>query len=186
MVMVDMPFMSYSTPTECLANAALLMKKGGAEFIKLEWGELEIDMVKRLTDCGIPVCAHLGLTPQSIHKYGGYRVQGREMEAAKKMQEDALSLVEAGADLLLLECVPVGLAKNITVESKVPVIGIGAGQEVDGQILVLYDAIDIAPGKRTRFSKNFMEQEGSIRGALEAYVKEVKSGIFPSKEYSFD
>lgn len=186
MVMVDMPFMSYSTPTECLANAALLMKKGGAEFIKLEWGELEIDMVKRLTDCGIPVCAHLGLTPQSIHKYGGYRVQGREMEAAKKMQEDALLLVEAGADLLLLECVPVGLAKNITVESKVPVIGIGAGQEVDGQILVLYDAIDIAPGKRTRFSKNFMEQEGSIRGALEAYVKEVKSGIFPSKEYSFD
>ena len=163
------------------------MKEGGAEFIKLEWGELEIDMVKRLTDCGIPVCEHLGLTPQSIHKYGGYRVQGREMEAAKKMQEDALSLVEAGADLLLLECVPVELAKNITVESKVPVIGIGAGQEVDGQILVLYDAIDIAPVNAfSAFFQKLYGQEGSIRGALEAYVKEVKSGIFPSKEYNFD
>ena len=128
---------------------------------------------------------HLGLTPQSIHKYGGYRVQGREMEAAKKMQEDALSLVEAGADLLLLECVPVGLAKNITVESKVPVIGIGAVRRLMVKFLVLYDAIDIAPGKRTRFPKNFMSRKVLLE-ALEAYVKEVKFGIFPSKEYSFD
>lgn len=186
MVMVDMPFMSYSTPSQCLANAALLMKEGGAEFIKLEWGELEIDMVKRLSECGVPVCAHLGLTPQAIHKYGGYRVQGRESDAAKKMRGDAQLLVEAGADLLLLECVPAKLAKSITDDSKVPVIGIGAGQQVDGQILVLYDVIDVAPGKRTRFSKNFMEQEGSIQGAVKAYIKEVKSGSFPSKEYSFD
>ena len=153
--------------------------------VKLEWGELEIDMVRRLTECGIPVCAHLGLTPQAIHKYGGYRVQGREEYAAKKMQEDARLLEEAGADVLLLECVPEGLAASITADSNVPVIGIGAGASVDGQILVLYDVIDIAPGKRTRFSKNYLEQAGSIQDALKQYVTEVKEGLFPTKEYSF-
>ena len=118
MVMVDMPFMSYSTPTECLANAALLMKEGGAEFIKLEWGELEIDMVKRLTDCGIPVCAHLGLTPQAIHKYGGYRVQGREMEAAKKMQEDALSPWKLEQIYCFWNVFPLSLRKTLLLSRK--------------------------------------------------------------------
>lgn len=185
MLMADMPFMSYASPQDCLKNAARLMKEGGAEIVKLEWGELEIDMVRRLTECGIPVCAHLGLTPQAIHKYGGYRVQGREEKAAQKMKDDALELEQAGADIILLECVPIDLAADITAQSTVPVIGIGAGPHCDGQILVLYDVLDIAPGKRTRFSKNYMEQEGSIHGALKTYVDEVKNGSFPTEEYAF-
>ncbi|MGR8919044.1 MAG: 3-methyl-2-oxobutanoate hydroxymethyltransferase [Gammaproteobacteria bacterium] len=185
MLMADMPFMSYASADNCLKNAARIMKEGGAECVKLEWGELEIDMVRRLTECGIPVCAHLGLTPQAIHKYGGYRVQGREEQAARRMKEDARALEEAGADILLLECVPMGLAAEITAAAGVPVIGIGAGPGCDGQILVLYDVLDIAPGKRTRFSKNYMEQEGSIHGALKAYVDEVKGGVFPTAEFAF-
>lgn len=185
MLMADMPFMSYSSANDCLFNAARIMKEGNAEMVKLEWGELETDMVARLTQCGIPVCAHLGLTPQAIHKYGGYRVQGREAESAQRMKQDARSLEEAGADMLLLECVPSDLAAEITRAANVPVIGIGAGSETDGQILVLYDTLDIAPGKRTRFSKNYMTAEGSIEGAIEAYVKEVKAVTFPSAQYAF-
>ena len=185
MLMADMPFMSYASGEDCLRNAARLMKEGGAEIVKLEWGELEIDMVARLTTCGIPVCAHLGLTPQAIHKFGGYRVQGREQAAAHKMKEDARALEQAGADILLLECVPQALAAEITASAGVPVIGIGAGSHVDGQILVLYDVLDIAPGKRTRFSKNYMAGADSIRAAIENYVREVKGGIFPTAEYAF-
>lgn len=185
MIMADMPFMSYSSADDCLRNAARLMKEGGAEVVKLEWGALEIPMVSRLTECGIPVCAHLGLTPQAIHKYGAYRVQGREDDTARKMIDDARELEAAGADLLLLECVPMQLAAEITRNAQVPVIGIGAGPDVDGQILVLYDILDIWPGKRTRFSKNYMEQVGSIQGAVETYVQEVKSATFPTAEYSF-
>ena len=185
MLMADMPFMSYASGDDCLRNAARLMKEGGAEIVKLEWGELEIDMVARLTACGIPVCAHLGLTPQAIHKFGGYRVQGREQAAAHKMKDDARALEEAGADLLLLECVPQVLASEITAAATVPVIGIGAGPDVDGQILVLYDVLDIAPGKRTRFSKNYMAGAGSIHIAIETYVREVKAGTFPTAEYAF-
>jgi 3-methyl-2-oxobutanoate hydroxymethyltransferase len=185
LVMADMPFMSYSSARDCLRNAARLMKEGGAEIVKLEWGELQLDMVYRLTECGIPVCAHLGLTPQAIHKMGSYRVQGREHATAKKMIEDARALEEAGADILLLECVPMGLALEITANAKVPVIGIGAGPDVDGQILVLYDILDIAPGKRTRFSRNYMEDAGSIHGAVARYVADVRSGSFPTAEYAF-
>jgi 3-methyl-2-oxobutanoate hydroxymethyltransferase len=185
LLMSDMPFMSYSSPHDCLINAARIMKEGGAAMVKLEWGELEIDMVRRLTECGVPVCAHLGLTPQAIHKYGGYKVQGREAAAADKMLEDAAALEVAGADLLLLECVPAGLGRHITDSAKVPVIGIGAGPDVDGQILVLYDVLDIAPGKRTRFSKNYMEGADSIQNAVSDYIKEVKDGTFPSEAYSF-
>ena len=185
MLMADMPFMSYASGEDCLRNAARLMKEGGAEIVKLEWGELEIDMVARLTECGIPVCAHLGLTPQAVHKFGGFRVQGREEAAARKMKEDALALEQAGADLLLLECVPMPLAAAITAAASVPVIGIGAGPEVDGQILVLYDVLDIAPGKRTRFSKNYMAGASSIHVAIETYVREVKAKAFPTAEYGF-
>jgi 3-methyl-2-oxobutanoate hydroxymethyltransferase len=186
MIMADMPFMSYSSAHDCMKNAARLMKEGGAEIVKLEWGELEIPMVSRLTDCGIPVCAHLGLTPQAIHKFGAYRVQGRQDDTAKKMIDDAIALEQAGADILLLECVPMKLAAEITRNASVPVIGIGAGPDVDGQILVLYDILDIWPGKRTRFSKNYMEQVGSIQGAVETYVNEVKNRQFPTAEYSFE
>jgi 3-methyl-2-oxobutanoate hydroxymethyltransferase len=186
MVMADMPFMSYSSADDCLHNAARLMKEGGAEIVKLEWGALEIPMVSRLTECGIPVCAHLGLTPQAIHKFGAYRVQGREDETAKKMIDDALALEAAGADILLLECVPMQLAAEITRNAEVPVIGIGAGPDCDGQILVLYDILDIWPGKRTRFSKNYMAEAGSIQGAIETYVREVKDVSFPTAEYSFE
>jgi 3-methyl-2-oxobutanoate hydroxymethyltransferase len=185
LLMADMPFMSYATPEDCLKNAARMMKEGNAEVVKLEWGALEIDMVYRLTECGIPVCAHLGLTPQAIHKYGGYKVQGREKHASVRMKKDALALEEAGADILLLECVPMSLAKEITEQAVIPVIGIGAGQHVDGQILVLYDVLDIAPGKRTRFSKNYMEQESSVQSAVSAYVREVQDGIFPTEKHSF-
>ncbi|MSR13563.1 MAG: 3-methyl-2-oxobutanoate hydroxymethyltransferase [Gammaproteobacteria bacterium] len=185
LIMADMPFMSYHTVDDCLHNAARLMKEGGAEMIKLEWGALQIDMVARLTECGIPVCAHLGLTPQAIHKMGAYRVQGREDATAKKMKDDALALEAAGADVLLLECVPMDLAAEITRAARVPVIGIGAGPAVDGQILVLYDILDIAPGKRTRFSRNYMHDRDSIHAAIETFVGEVKRGEFPTAEYAF-
>lgn len=186
MLMVDMPFMSYSTPKECLFNAAKLMKDGGAHIVKLEWGELQLDMVKRLSECGVPVCAHLGLTPQAVHKIGGYRVQGRDDETAGRLREDALALEAAGADILLLECVPMKLAAEVTKAAKIPVIGIGAGPDCDGQILVLYDILDIAPGKRTRFSKNYMQGQESIEGAVRQYVEEVESGAFPTAEYAFE
>jgi len=185
LIMADMPFMSYHSPTECLHNAARLMKEGGAEMVKLEWGALQLDMVARLTECGIPVCAHLGLTPQAIFKMGTYRVQGREQETAAKMIADARALEDAGADMLLLECVPMRLAEAITQAAKVPVIGIGAGPGVDGQILVLYDILDIAPGKRTRFSKNYMQGAGSIHAAIERYVNDVRTAAFPTADYAF-
>lgn len=185
LIMADMPFMSYHTVTECLHNAARLMKEGGAEMVKLEWGALQLDMVARLTACGIPVCAHLGLTPQAIFKMGNYRVQGRQHETAQRMIEDARALEAAGADMLLLECVPMSLAEEITRAAKVPVIGIGAGPAVDGQILVLYDILDIAPGKRTRFSRNYMEGGGSIHDAIANYVRDVRAGIFPTAAYAF-
>lgn len=186
MLMVDMPFMSYATPEACLANAARLMKEGGAHVVKLEWGELQLDMVRRLSECGIPVCAHLGLTPQAVHKIGGYRVQGRDDDTARKLREDALALEQAGADILLLECVPMALAAEITAASGVPVIGIGAGPDCDGQILVLYDILDIAPGKRTRFSKNYMAEAGCIEGAVSAYVQQVSDRRFPTAEFAFE
>jgi len=185
LVMADMPFMSYFSAEDCLRNAARLMKEGGAEMVKLEWGALQLDMVTRLTECGIPVCAHLGLTPQAIHKIGAYRVQGREHATAAKMMEDARALEAAGADMLLLECVPMDLAAKITANAGVPVIGIGAGPQVDGQILVLYDILDIAPGKRTRFSKNYMEGAGSIHAATARYVHEVREREFPTADYAF-
>lgn len=186
LLMVDMPFMSYATPEACLNNAARLMKEGGAQVVKLEWGELQLDMVRRLSECGIPVCAHLGLTPQAVHKIGGYRVQGRDDVTAAKLREDALALEEAGADILLLECVPMALAKDITEAAKVPVIGIGAGPDTDGQILVLYDILDIAPGKRTRFSRNFMIGNESIEEAVRDFATSVREGTFPTAEYAFE
>ena len=185
MLMVDLPFMSYATADDALRNATRLMKEGHAEVVKLEWGALQLPMVQRLAECGVPVCAHLGLTPQSYYKTGGYRVQGRDPETAQKMRDDSKALVDAGADMLLLECVPEALAAQITDESPVPVIGIGAGAAVDGQILVLYDILDIAPGKRTRFSKNYLINGRTIQQALSTYVDEVRAETFPTSEFAF-
>ena len=186
MLMVDMPFMSYATPKDALHNAGRLMQEAGAQLLKLEWGAAQVETVERLTRCGVPVCAHLGLQPQSFYKLGGYKVQGRDEKTATAMLEDAKTLEQAGADLLLLECVPAGLASAITASVEIPVIGIGAGPRCDGQILVLYDILGIAPGKRTRFSKDFMVGAESIAAAVKSYVSAVRRGDFPTLEHSFE
>jgi 3-methyl-2-oxobutanoate hydroxymethyltransferase len=183
---VDMPFMSYASAPQALANATRLMRSGGAHVLKLEGGVNILESVHALVEHGIPVCAHLGLTPQSVHQLGGYRVQGREQADAERLLEDARRLEEAGASLLVLECVPTELARQITAELSMPTIGIGAGPHCDGQVLVLYDLLGITPGKRPVFSRNFLEVAEDIPGALAAFVKAVKEGSFPDAEHSFD
>jgi 3-methyl-2-oxobutanoate hydroxymethyltransferase len=186
LLMADMPFMSYSDTDSALYNAARLMQEGGAQMVKLEGGGLQTGIVNAMTERGIPVCAHLGLTPQSVHKLGGYRVQGRGDEAARLLLGDAIALEEAGADLLLLECVPAILAEEVTRNLKIPVIGIGAGSACDGQVLVVYDMLGITPGKRPKFSKDFLAETGSLQKAIEAYVAGVKAGSFPGSEHEFE
>lgn len=185
LLMADMPFMSYATAEQALHNAARLMQEGGAHMVKLEGGAVQVDIVRQLTARGIPVCAHLGLQPQSVHKLGGYRVQGRDASVAQKMREDAHALQEAGADMLLLECVPTSLAEEITKAVDVPVIGIGAGAGCDAQVLVLYDMLGVTVGKRPKFSKDFMQGQTTLHGAIEAYVRAVKNGSFPAAEHTF-
>lgn len=184
-LMVDMPFMSNATADEAVRNAGRLMKEGGARMVKLEGGVEQLEVVRRLSQLGIPVCAHLGLRPQSVHKLGGYRVQGREAAAADAMLGDAQALQDAGADMLLLECVPADLAARITGQVHVPVIGIGAGVDCDGQILVLQDMLGLTPGKPPKFSRNFMPGSGSIHEALEAYAAAVRDCSYPGPEHSF-
>jgi len=185
-LMADMPFMSYPTPAIALENAARLMQQGGAKMVKLEGSAHQAEIVRYLNENDVPVCAHLGLRPQSVHKLGGFHVQGRETAAAKRMLRDAKILEEAGADLILLELVPAALAAKITAKARVPVIGIGAGKKVDGQILVLYDMLDITPGKRPKFVRNFMAGVGSPAAGVAAYVKAVRDGSYPAAEHSFD
>lgn len=185
LVMTDMPFMADAAPAQALGNAARLIKEGGAHVVKLEGGEVMADTIRLLSGRGIPVCAHLGLLPQSVHKLGGYRVQGRDDQGADRILSDARILEEAGADLLLLECVPAGLANKIVNTVKVPVIGIGAGASCDAQVLVLYDMLGITPGKRPKFSKDFLKDSPGVRDAVAAYVKAVKSGDFPAPEHTF-
>jgi 3-methyl-2-oxobutanoate hydroxymethyltransferase len=185
LLMVDMPFMSYTGPEQALLNAARLMQEGGAQMVKLEGGAPQIETVAALARHGIPVCAHLGLTPQSVHKLGGYRVQGREADAAQQMRDDALALQDAGADVLLLECVPEGLAAEISAEVDVPVIGIGAGQRCDGQVLVLQDILGITPGRPPKFAENFLAGRDTIQAAVTAYIEAVKSGAFPAQQHTF-
>lgn len=186
LVIADLPFMSYATTEQALESAARLMKEGGAQMVKLEGGEMRLDAVRLLAENGVPVCAHLGLLPQSVHKVGGYRIQGREADAAEKMVADALALEQAGADLLVLECVPRALAKQISESLAIPVIGIGAGADTDGQVLVLYDMLGITPGKRPSFSRDFLAEAGSVRAAIEAFASQVKAGTFPSEQHGFD
>ena len=179
LLIADMPFMSYARPEQTLLNAARLMAEGHAHMVKLEGGRTQLENVRLLAERGIPVCAHLGLQPQFIHKLGGYKVQGRGETAALTMLDDAKALQQAGADLLVLECVPASLAAGIAVAVEVPVIGIGAGKDCDGQVLVLYDVLGLTPGPVPRFARNFMADGVDVASAVQAYVAAVKSGEFP-------
>ncbi len=185
LLVADMPFLSYSTPEKALLNAGRLMAQGGAAMVKLEGGATQVEVVRYLADRGVPVCAHIGLTPQYVHKLGGFKVQGREAAAAKKMQSDALALQDAGADIVLLECVPSELGAAITSKLSVPVIGIGAGPDTDGQILVLYDILDITAGRKPRFANNFLTGGRNIGEAVGAYVAAVRDGSYPAPEHCF-
>lgn len=186
LLMVDMPFLSYTTVDIALDSAGRFMKQAGAEMVKLEGGADQADIVSALSRHGIPVCAHLGLQPQRVHKLGGYRVQGREATAAEHMLHEAKILQDAGADLMLLECVPATLASQITAALSIPVIGIGAGNGCDGQILVLYDILGVSPGRKPKFSQDFLRDTGSVEAAVRAYIDAVHSGAFPTSLQSFE
>ena len=179
LVISDMPFMSYSNIDSALHNATRLMQEGGAQMIKLEATQRQTEIVEELSACGIPVCAHLGLRPQYIHKLGGYHVQGTDSDSANELLLTSAALEKAGADILLVECIPAQLAAEITKTVSIPVIGIGAGKDCNGQILVLQDILGITPGKTPPFVKNYM-QNCSIQDAVQNYIKEVKSGAFPT------
>ncbi|MEE9326757.1 MAG: 3-methyl-2-oxobutanoate hydroxymethyltransferase [Cocleimonas sp.] len=184
LVMADLPFMSYTNPDQAITNAARLMQEGQAQIVKLEGGEAQLDTVRHMTRHGVPVCAHIGLTPQTVHKLGGYRVQGREDNVAKQMLSDALALQDAGADAVVIECVPVDLAKKLTAELDIPTIGIGAGRDCDGQVLVLQDMIGIS-SLAPKFSANYLSGGRNIPEAIAAFAKEVREGTFPTDQQCF-
>lgn len=184
LILGDMPFMSYATADLAMLNATRIMQ-AGAHMVKMEGGKWLEGTVKMLAERGIPVCAHLGLTPQSVNKLGGFKVQGRTSEQAHILLNDAQALAKAGADLLVLECVPSALGKKISESIDIPVIGIGAGKDTDAQVLVINDILGLTP-KPPKFSKNFLTETGNIANALSQYVYDVKNGHFPSREYCFD
>lgn len=184
-IVADLPFMAYATSEQTLANSALLMQ-AGAHMVKLEGAAWLAESVRLLAERGVPACVHLGLTPQSVNLLGGYKVQGRQDIQARQMRADAIALEQAGAAMLLLECVPVELAADIAQAVKIPVIGIGAGSAVDGQVLVLHDMLGLSlSGRVPRFVKNFMTGQSDIQGALRAYVNAVKAVDFPAPEHGF-
>lgn len=183
LLLADLPFMAYATPEQTFANAAAVMR-AGANMVKIEGGSWLVDTVKQLTQRAVPVCGHLGLTPQSVNVLGGYKVQGRG-DAAQILFDDALALEAAGAQLLVLECVPVALAQRITQALSIPVIGIGAGNVTDGQILVMHDAFGVTGGHIPKFAKNFLAEAGDMRAAVRQYIAEVESGSYPGEEHSF-
>ncbi|HHF3093308.1 TPA: 3-methyl-2-oxobutanoate hydroxymethyltransferase [Vibrio diabolicus] len=183
LLMADMPFMSYTTPEQACENAATLMR-AGANMVKIEGGDWLVDTVKMLTERSVPVCAHLGLTPQAVNIFGGYKVQGRDQEKADRMVKDALALQEAGAQIVLLECVPAELAEHITQVLDVPVIGIGAGNVTDGQILVMHDMFGISANYMPKFSKNFLAETGDMRKAVAKYIEDVANGVFPDDAHT--
>lgn len=181
-VIADLPFMTYPTPYVAAKNAAKLMR-AGAQMVKLEGARM--DCISFLVDQGIPVCGHLGLLPQSINQLGGYLIQGKDPADAERIMTEAIQLQQAGAGLLVLECVPAGLAGEISRELAIPVIGIGAGAACDGQVLVLYDMLDIGVSRRPRFSMNFMNGAANVEEAIRAFHLAVKEGRFPAAEHSF-
>jgi len=184
-LVADLPFMSYSSPEIALANSVRLMQEGGARMVKLESGAEQLRIVEFLVGHDIAVCAHLGLKPQSVHKTGGFRVQGRQHDDAARILQEAKDLESAGADIVLLECIPNALGKAVTDALEVPVIGIGAGPDTGGQIQVVYDILDITSGRKPRFVRNFMQGAGSPLAALKAYVGAVKSHDYPGPEHTF-
>jgi len=185
LVLADMPFGSFQeSPAQACRNAVRLMA-AGAQMVKLEGGAVMAETTRFLVERGIPVCAHIGLTPQSVHALGGYRVQGKQDDAADRLVSDAKALESAGAAIVLMEAMPAALARRVTQSLTVPTIGIGAGPDVSGQVLVNYDMLDIYPGRKGRFVKNFMEGAPSVQAAIEAYVKAVKAKTFPGPEHSF-
>jgi len=185
MVVGDLPFGSYQVSKEQAYENAVRLMQAGAHTIKLEGGELQVETIKFLVERGIAVCAHIGLTPQSVHQLGGFKIQGRGA-AAKQLLEDAISVEQAGAFAVVLEAIPQALAADITERLSIPTIGIGAGPSCDGQVLVLQDMLGIYPKKSPKFSKNYMNGASTIGAAIESYVSEVKAGEFPSQEHSFD
>ncbi|MEZ5499344.1 MAG: 3-methyl-2-oxobutanoate hydroxymethyltransferase [Steroidobacteraceae bacterium] len=185
LLMADLPFMSYPSRDEALRNSVRLMQEGGAQVVKLESGAGQVEIVEHLASHDIAVCAHLGLKPQSVHKTGGFRVQGRKEDDAERMLRNAKALETAGADIILLECIPAPLGALLTRELTVPVIGIGAGPDTDGQILVLYDVLDITTGRKPRFVQNFMTEASDNLDALKRYVAAVKDRSYPAAEHCF-
>ena len=184
-IIADMPFGTFQvSPQQTFENAAQLMA-AGAHMVKLEGGDAVVESVDFLIKRGIPVCGHLGLTPQSVHQLGGYRVQGKGDRQAKRLIQEAKMLEQAGAGMLVLEAVPAALAKQVTAKLAIPTIGIGAGVNCSGQVLVLHDMLDVSPGKKPKFVKNFLQGRNSVQAAIEAYVKEVKAKSFPGPEHSF-
>ncbi|MET0617553.1 MAG: 3-methyl-2-oxobutanoate hydroxymethyltransferase [Luteibacter sp.] len=185
LLVADLPFMSDRDVASAMDAAARLVAQGGAAMVKIEGAGRICEVIAALAGRDIPVCSHLGLTPQSVNKFGGYKVQGKTQDAADKLLADAKAVEAAGADLLVLECVPSALAKRITAELAIPVIGIGAGVDCDGQVLVVYDLLGLTPGKRPKFSKDFLAGRDSIQGAIGAYVEDVRERRFPGPEHSF-
>lgn len=184
LVLADMPFGSYGNPQQAYDSAVQLMR-AGAHMVKIEGGAWLADTVRLLVERGIPVCAHIGLTPQFVHQLGGFKVQGKTGEGAERLKNDALALQAAGAAVVLLEAVPAALGKEVTELLAVPTIGIGAGPDCSGQVLVMHDLLGVFPGRKARFVKNFMDGQTSIDAAVMAYVAAVKDGSFPAPEHCF-
>lgn len=186
LIMTDLPFAADITKEQAYSNCARLISEGGAHMVKIEGGAAMLKTVQFLAERGVAVCSHLGLLPQSVYKMGGYRIQGRSSEEAEQILKDAIALEQAGADILLLECIPAQLAARITQSVTIPVIGIGAGADCDAQVLVCYDMLGLTHGNPASFVKNFLSTAESIQEAFTAYVQQVKSGQFPGPEHSFD
>ena len=184
LVIGDMPFMSYTTPEQTLDSAMALMQ-AGAHMVKMEGGTWLSESIAMLVERGVPVCAHLGLTPQSVNVFGGFRVQGRTPKGAKSILADAVEIQDAGASLLVLECIPAELAADISEKLTIPVIGIGAGPGTDAQVLVMHDMLGLSEHS-ARFVQNFMEGQASVQDALRAFVEAVKSGAYPRPEHSYE
>ncbi|MFT4769062.1 MAG: 3-methyl-2-oxobutanoate hydroxymethyltransferase, partial [Glaciecola sp.] len=183
LVIADMPFMTYSDVTDAMSNATRLMQ-AGAQMVKMEGGVWLSDTISALVERGVPVCAHLGLTPQSVNAFGGYRVQGRTPKEAKSILADAVEIQDAGASLLVLECIPADLATDISRKLDIPVIGIGAGAGTDAQVLVMHDLLGLCD-HQPRFVQNFMQGKDSVQAALQAFVTSVKDGSYPREEHSY-